>query len=236
MFGRFSWGGRQRSGKILQEEWEERALVRQLLRDVRKEHSWDTPLRKAEFVVLDTETTGFNPREDALISIGAIQMAGVSLLEERYFDSLIQAEPLRDIPLKVSELTGIRTSDVIHAPKVSEVIVRFLEWVGDRILIMHHAGHDMAFLNAALWKVSASRFTHRTFDTYDVARWLHSTWNSYRLEDILEQYEIPVVNRHTALGDAMLTAKLWSRFIEEAKTRDVETVGDLYEEVVLSRW
>ncbi|WP_269432711.1 exonuclease domain-containing protein, partial [Effusibacillus lacus] len=91
------------------------------------------------------------------------------------------------------------------------------------------------FLNAALWKQSRSHLTHRVIDTFDVAKWLRPRLNQYSLDDLLEVYRIPVEGRHTALGDALMTAKLWGMLLEESVARGVTTVGELYEQVVLAK-
>lgn len=218
-----------------QNEMQAEALIRHILKEARTEDAWDSPLLETRFVVVDTETTGFNPATDALISIGAVQMIGDQIYFDRTYHSLIRPESERTIPPVVVKLTGIRDQDVAEAPEVTEILHQFLDFAKDAVLVMHHSSHDVRFLNAALWRKSRSHLTHRIIDTFDVAKWLYPRLNHYSLDDLLTTFGIPVEGRHTALGDATMTAKLWALLIGESLQRGVTTLGELYEEVVLDK-
>ncbi|WP_018132857.1 exonuclease domain-containing protein [Effusibacillus pohliae] len=213
------------------------ALIRHLLKEsnTKNEAGWVAPLANTRFVVVDTETTGFNPNTDVLIAIGAVEMIGERIMPDAAFESLIRPEPARPIPPVVSKLTGIRDPDVAAAPKVADVLQRFFEFAGDAVLVMHHAGHDVRFLNAALWRTSRTHLTHRVLDTHDVAKWVWPRLNQYSLDDLLAACRIPVAGRHTAIGDAKLTAQLWSILLQEIRQKGVTTLGELYEAMILAK-
>jgi DNA polymerase-3 subunit epsilon len=217
-----------------QGELHSEALLRHTMREARKKASWETPLSQVRFVVIDTETTGFQPGDDALLSVGAVEVIG-STVQERCLHSLIRPDPMRTIPQAVVELTGIRDEDVAHAPPLRDVMLQFLQFVHNAVLVAHHAGHDLRFLNAGLKKTYKAHLPHRVLDTVDVARWLHPNLPSYTLDDLLELYRIPVHGRHTADGDAQMTAQLWHCFVEQAMAREITTLGDLIEHVVLAK-
>ena len=61
-----------------------------------------------------------------------------------------------------------------------------------------------------------------------IAKWLMPKRKNLSLDSLLHAYDIPVTNRHHALEDSLMTAQLWSRFMEEIKSRNVDTLGDLY--------
>jgi DNA polymerase-3 subunit epsilon len=211
------------------------ALIRQMLKESRKEDAWEFPLLDTRYVVVDTETTGFNPNTDVLLSIGAVEMLGDQIVFDRSFTSFIQLPEEKRIPPTITKLTGITEEDVADAPPVSEAISRLLEFVGDGVLVMHHSAHDLRFLNAALWKLTRSHLTHRVIDTFDVAKWLYPKLNRYSLDDLLAFYNLSVKGRHTAVGDAIMTAQIWRLLIGEAVRQEVTTVGELYEHIVLSK-
>ncbi|PWK13360.1 exonuclease domain-containing protein [Tumebacillus permanentifrigoris] len=217
-----------------QGEMHSEALLRHTMREARKKVAWETPLRDVRFVVIDTETTGFQPGDDALLSVGAVEVLG-STIQERTLHSLVRPDPMQSIPQAVVELTGIRDEDVQNAPPLRDVMLLFLQFVHDAVLVAHHAGHDLRFLNAGLKKTYKAHLPHRVLDTVDVARWLHPDLPSYALDDLLTLYNIPVRGRHTADGDAQMTAELWHCLIEQALAREVSTLGEFIEQVVLSK-
>lgn len=209
------------------------ALVRHMMREARQKEAWDTPLAETSFVVVDTETTGFDPQEDVLLSIATVEMTGSRVRPERQFQSLIRLEPRRSIPPRIVELTGIREEDVADAPPLADVIPRFLQAAKGAVLVAHHALHDVRFLNAALTRLYRTRLPHRVLDSANVARRLHPELAGHTLDDLLAHFRIPVTERHTALGDARMTAELWRHLLAEAEAQGVRTLGELYERLYL---
>jgi DNA polymerase-3 subunit epsilon len=61
-----------------------------------------------------------------------------------------------------------------------------------------------------------------------IAKWLMPRQKTYSLDSLLDAFDIDITLRHHALEDSLMTAKLWSRFMEEIKSRQVDTLGDLY--------
>ncbi|TBL81322.1 exonuclease domain-containing protein [Paenibacillus thalictri] len=203
------------------------AFIRSIMKEQRKHSLYDIPLDTVELVVFDLETTGFSPYNgDEIISFGAVAVQGGSVLEEQKYYSL--ANPKRTIPSNIVELTGITNEMAEAAPELIQALSGFLEFVQRKILIAHGTGHDKHFLNSALWKTSRIQLQHRLIDTIMIAKWLNPKLPSYDLDYLLDMYEVPVTVRHHALEDAVMTAKLWSKFMAEIKARDVLTLGDLY--------
>lgn len=197
------------------------------MKDQRKESLHDIPLHNMELVVFDLETTGFSPYNgDEIIAFGGVSMTGGDMVRESSFYSVVN--PKRKIPPQVTELTGITNEEAEQAPELMDVLKGFLEFVQQKVLIAHGTGHDKNFLNAALWKTSRVNLTHRVLDTMMVAKWLLPKRRHYDLDTLLDEFGIPVTQRHHALGDSLMTAMLWSRFMEEIKARSIDTLGDLY--------
>ncbi|QHT62010.1 3'-5' exonuclease [Paenibacillus lycopersici] len=203
------------------------AFIRSISKEQRKDSIMDQPLSEMEVVVFDLETTGFYPANgDEIISFGAVMLKGGQLLEERTFYSLVN--PKRSVPRPISELTGITNEMVRDAPELMQVLHDFMAFVGKRLLIAHASGHDKQFLNSALWRTSKVNLTHRVLDTIMVAKWLDSGRASYHLDDLLEQSGIVIGQRHHALEDAVMTARLWLHYLKRMLERNVVTLGDLY--------
>ncbi|MGO4107206.1 3'-5' exonuclease [Paenibacillus sp. YAF4_2] len=203
------------------------AFIRSMNKEQRKGSLLDMPLKELDIVVFDLETTGFYPSNgDEIISFGAVHMKGAELRESEQFYSLVN--PKRRVPKQIIELTGITNEMVLDAPELMQVLHDFMEFLGRRLLLAHAAGHDKQFLNAALWRTSKISLNHRVLDTMLVAKWLEPKRSSYALDDLLEDYGIPITERHHALHDSIMTAKLWQKFLVQILDRNITTLGDLY--------
>ncbi|NHN31244.1 exonuclease domain-containing protein [Paenibacillus agricola] len=203
------------------------AFMRSIMKEQRKNSLYDIPLETVELVVFDLETTGFSPYHgDEIISVGAVAVNGDSIMEDQSFYSLVN--PKRNIPEQVVELTGITNEMADNAPDLYQGLRAFLEFVQKKVLVAHGTGHDKHFLNSALWKTSKVNLSHRMIDTMMVAKWLNPKLGHYDLDTLLQEYGIEVSTRHHALEDALMTAKLWSTFMVEFKSKNIESLGDLY--------
>ncbi|SFL27305.1 DNA polymerase-3 subunit epsilon [Paenibacillus sp. 1_12] len=203
------------------------AFMRSMMKEQRKNSLYDIPLDTVELVVFDLETTGFSPYNgDEIISVGAVAVNGDSIMEDQSFYSLVN--PKRTIPEQVIELTGITNEMVDQAPDLYQGLRAFLEFVQQKVLVAHGTGHDKHFLNSALWKTSKVSLSHRMLDTMMIGRWLNPKLGKYDLDTMLQVYGIDISLRHHALEDALMTAKLWSSYMIEIKSRDIHSLGDLY--------
>jgi len=203
------------------------AFIRQAAKEQRKQSALDLPLMELEMVVFDLETTGFYPENgDEILSIGGVLMRGPELMEAQQFYRLVN--PRRRVPRHIVELTGITNEMAAHGEDLVQALSDFMAFIGKRVLIAHASGHDKQFLNAALWRTSKVRLTHRVLDTMMVAKWLEPNRDSYGLDELLESNGVPVTRRHHALEDAIMTAKLWQRYLHRIAARNIVTLGDLY--------
>lgn len=203
------------------------AFIRNANREQRKQSPMDTPLKEMECVVFDLETTGFNPNNgDEIISFGAIVVRGGQPIMEESFYSLVN--PKRPVPKAIIDLTGISNDMVAEAPDLMSVLHDFMAFVGRRLLIAHASGHDKQFLNAALWRTSKVNLNHRVLDTMMIAKWLDPGREVYGLDEVLESCCIPITQRHHALEDSIMTAKLWCHYLNRILERNIFTLGDLY--------
>jgi DNA polymerase-3 subunit epsilon len=203
------------------------AFIRSVMKQQRKTEIFDTPLKEIEFTVFDLETTGFFINQgDEIISFGAVHVNGDTILEEETFHQIVN--PQREIPAHIEELTGITNEIAKSSAGLIDGLQRFFQFVQKRVLIAHGTGHDKQFLNNALWKTSKTSLTHRVLDTMMIAKWLEPGRTDFELDRLLEKYDIPIANRHHALEDSIMTAKLWCAFVRMMEERKVLTMGDLY--------
>lgn len=205
------------------------AFIRSVMKEQRKNSLYDVQLDTMEAVVFDLETTGFSPYNgDEILSIGAVLIRGGEVGEDEAdrFYSLVN--PKRNVPAEITALTGITNEMVEAAPELIDSLRGFLEFVQRRVLIAHGSGHDKHFLNSALWKTSKVNLSHRVLDTMMIAMWLHPKRGRYDLDAILDLYGVEVLQRHHALDDSIMTARLWSKMLHDIRERDITNLGELY--------
>ncbi|MBY6037595.1 3'-5' exoribonuclease [Fictibacillus nanhaiensis] len=204
------------------------AFLRQLQKELKVEESLVVPLNQLNVVVFDLETTGFNPEQgDKILSIGAVKVRGGEVQQEDTFYSLVRCKG--NLTHEIKELTGLTDRELDAAPELSKVMVDFYEFVKGAVLVAHHASHEKKFLQHYNWKLFRSQFKHRIVDTSFLLRLAEPKNNFVRLEDCCEHCGIPVINRHHALGDARMTAELWSIYVERIQALGMKNLRDVYE-------
>ncbi|HWJ79190.1 MAG TPA: exonuclease domain-containing protein [Niallia sp.] len=203
------------------------AFMRQLQKDLKVEVASRLPLSDLKAVVFDIETTGFLPdKGDQIISIGAIKVQGCEILDDQFY-TLVNAGV--DIPDDITRLTGIQNEDIKDAPPLSDVLIGFFEFIQKDTLVAHHSAHEKNFMQSACWKQFKTPFKHRIVDTSFLFRIVEPKQKLHTLEDWCMYSDIPVRDRHHALGDAKLTAILWCEYLQKAQELGCRTLQDIYE-------
>ncbi len=183
----------------------------------------ERPLSELVYTVFDTETTGLNPSGgDEIIQIGAARVVNGRLLRQESFEQLV--DPGRDIPAASIPIHGITPDMVQGQPRVEEVLPAFHQFAQDTVLVAHNAAFDMKFLQL-LEPRTGLRFQQPVLDTLLLSAVVHPNQESHRLEAIAERFGITVLGRHTALGDAVVTAEVLLKLIPLLKDMDIVTLG-----------
>ncbi|WP_170263312.1 3'-5' exonuclease [Blastochloris sulfoviridis] len=187
----------------------------------------ETPLRKIAFVVFDTETTGLNPGGgDELISIGAVRVVNGRLLTGETYLQLI--DPGRPIPEASIKFHGITADMVAGQPPVREVLPTFKAFAGDAVLVAYNIAFDMAFL-AKREKEAGVVFDNPVLDALLLAAHVFPDQPDHSLSAMAHRLGVNVEGRHTALGDAIATAKLWVKLLVMLEARGLGTFGQAVE-------
>jgi DNA polymerase III subunit epsilon len=184
----------------------------------------ETPLQRMSYVVFDCETTGLRPSQgDELVSVGAIRVVNGRILTGETFERLIN--PGRPIPDASRRIHGISDDMVRDRPPVEIVLPQLKSYVGDAVLVAYNAAFDMKFLEL---KEAATgvRFENAVLDALLLAIYLFPDAPDHSLSGIARQLGIDIAGRHTALGDAMMTAAVWVRLLDLLVARGVATFGD----------
>lgn len=208
------------------------AFMRSLHRDLKTKQTTSIPLDELQVVVFDIETTGFYPdKGDQILSIGAVKVTG-SRVEDEYYSLVRYEQPLSS---SIKELTGLKEADLKTAPAPVTALEQFFKFSGSSPLVAHHASHEKAFMQHTSRKYFRTPFTHRLIDTSFMYRIADPKSPYVRLEDCCHYHHIPVADRHHALGDARLTAALWSVYIVKLKKMGVHTLSQVYEKLAAIR-
>ncbi len=162
-------------------------------------------------IVLDTETTGLNPKlGDRIIEIGCVELLS-RRLSEREFHAYINPE--REVELGATRVHGLTREDLAAKPKFAEIAPAFLDYVRGAELIIHNADFDVEFLNLELALAGLGRLQDHVAsitDTLLFAKELHPGKRN-NLDALCERYFIDHSRRtlHGALADARLLAECY---------------------------
>src|SRR5487761_2210563 len=154
-------------------------------------------------IVLDTETTGLDPRQGhRIIEVAAIELNGRKVSDRTFHRYL---NPERDIDEGAAAVHGLTLDRLQNEPKFAEIAPALLEFIGDAELIIHNAPFDIGFLNAELSLAGLPTLTNQVIDTLKVAKELHPGKKN-NLNALCDRYFID--NSHRTLHGALLDTEL----------------------------
>ncbi|MDE1947984.1 MAG: DNA polymerase III subunit epsilon [Burkholderiales bacterium] len=180
-------------------------------------------LAELAYTVFDTETTGLQPSQgDKIIQIGATRIVAAKLRRQECFEQLV--DPERDIPAASIPIHGIEPAMVAGQPTIAQVLPAFHAFAQDTVLVAHNAAFDMRFLQLAE-EASGVRFEQPLLDTLLLSAVVHPNQESHGLEAIAERLGVAVLGRHTALGDAMVTAEVFLKLIPLLEAQGIHTLA-----------
>jgi DNA polymerase III subunit epsilon len=182
------------------------------------------PLHKQTFVVFDTETTGLNPSDgDEIIQLGAIRIVNGRILYNETIDQLV--DPCRHVPAASVSIHGINPELLKGQPTIAQVLPTFHHFVEGAVLVAHNAAFDMKFLQRG-GQTCGLRFDHPVLDTLLLSSAVHPHQEKHSLDEVARRLQVPIVGRHTALGDAIVTAEILVRLLPLLEAQGIHTLED----------
>ncbi len=184
----------------------------------------DRLLSELAYTVFDTETTGLDPAGgDEIIQIGATRIVNGRILASECFDQLV--DPGRSIPEAGIAVHGIRPEMVRGKPPIGAVLPAFHAFATETVLVGHNVAFDMRFLTLKE-ATSGVAFDQPVLDTLLLAGLAHPGEESHSMEAIAGRLGVTVSGRHTALGDALVTAEIFLKLLPLLRARGIRTLGE----------
>jgi DNA polymerase III subunit epsilon len=197
--------------------------------------SWtaETPAEEVRFVVLDTETTGLDPRRDRLITIGAVGVKASEIVLADSFEALLKLA-YNSSSVTVHGITRAEAQEGIEEP---EALEQFLPYLQDGVIVGHHILHDVETLNAGYERHFGVTLQNRFLDTMDLTLHLQKDGafgngkevQGFSLDALCEFFAVAPHDRHTAGGDAFITALIFLRLLHIGRKFGRTTLGQLSE-------
>ena len=174
--------------------------------------------QSGEYVVFDTETTGLNPKEDEILSIGAVKIKDNKILTSQTFE--VYLKNLKEINSKSIEIHGIRACDLHNATDSEDAIKEFLKFIGSRPLIGYYLEFDVAMVNKYIKPMLGITLPNKMIEVseiyFDKKITLIPQGNiDLRFDTILKNYDIPNMGVHNAVNDAIMTAMIYLKLTKE---------------------
>ena len=183
-----------------------------------------SPLADVGFAVVDVETTGGGvERGHRITEIAVVEARGGRIVDE--WQTLVN--PARRIPPGVTALTGITDAMVAAAPffeDVAEEVVRRLE---GRVFVAHNVAFDWAFVSGELLRTMGESPDPLRMCTVRMVRRLVPELRHRNLDVVSRHFGIDILGRHRAYGDALATARILLRLLDEAAGRGLEDLAAL---------
>ncbi|MFA3906189.1 PolC-type DNA polymerase III [Fusobacterium nucleatum] len=183
----------------------------------------DKKIDDEEFVVFDIETTGLNSHTNEIIEIGAVKIKAGRIVDR--YSQLIN--PGRPIPYHITEITSITDEQVANEPKINEVIGKFVDFIGDAVLVAHNAPFDMGFIKRDIKKYLNIDYQCSVIDTLQMARDLFPDLKKYGLGDLNKTLGLALEKHHRAVDDSQATANMFIIFLDKYKEKGLEYMKDI---------
>ncbi|WP_417769454.1 exonuclease domain-containing protein, partial [Stappia sp.] len=183
-----------------------------------------TPLIGLDVVVLDTETTGLDIRKDRVVQVGALRMEGIEIHADRRFERLVDPGiPIPDVSRRVH---GLGDEDLRGAAGFAEVGPALLDFIGDAVVVGHSIHFDLAILRHEADRHGIAWREPRALDVALMVAGLDREMIDTSLDSLALGLGIPIEGRHTAIGDALATARIYSAFSPRLLASGIRTLAE----------
>jgi DNA polymerase III epsilon subunit-like protein len=174
-------------------------------------------------MAIDLETTGFDPRVDAIVELAAVRFVG-GQVGRGY---VTHVNPERSIPPESTRIHGITDAMVAGAPTLDEALVRLEAVCDHHVLVGYGVDFDLAVLARQQKARGRAPLANTALDCRRLAAVLHPEWKAFDFDEVACRMGIGILGRHTAEGDAVAAGELFLALIPEIRAHGVRTIAEL---------
>ena len=175
-----------------------------------------------EYCVLDIETTGLSYRTEKITEFGAIKIKNGEIIDT--FECFVNPE--KPIPYEVIKVTHITDDMVRDAETIDQVLPKFLEFIGDDVLVAHNANFDIGFIRHFA-QLQGYKLNNTYIDTLSLSRDMFPDYKKHKLGIIAANLGIRVDVAHRALDDVKTLVKVFEVMIKNLKENKVNTLNEI---------
>lgn len=188
-------------------------------------------IKETRFIVFDTETTGFDFKEDRILCIGATAIIDNKILVKDGLEIYLNQTVFKAETVKIH---GILKSEKVTKLDEKEALIQFLDYIKDSVLVAHHAGFDIGIINKALKRHHLGNLKNDVLDTGVLFKRSKHIVNiidpnkNYSLDEIALELKITPKDRHTAAGDAFITGLAFLKILPKLNKDGKMRYKDLF--------
>lgn len=192
------------------------------LKNKKYDFLFDEPLPN-EFISLDCETTGLNPKKDEILSIGAVLIRDNKILMRKTFNVFLK--PSKNINAESIKIHHIRKVDLENALNPEDAIYQLLDFIGSRPIVGYYIKFDVTIISKYTKKYIGIKLPNDTIEVSTMYYRTRKRTSDYEFIDlkfdtILKNLNIPALGKHDALNDAIMTSMMFLKLkdLTPAKT------------------
>jgi DNA polymerase-3 subunit epsilon len=167
----------------------------------------------APYIAFDCETTGLDPKSDRILSIGAVKFTTERIFIKESKEWFVKQQQKDTESIKIHGILPSSSEDATYSEE--NAIKQFLSFIGNSTLVGHHINFDVTMVNLALKRLGGGKLKNSTRDTNILYKkkghFAHE--QNFSLDRLCEVFQIRSSNRHTALGDAYITARVYQKLM-----------------------
>lgn len=181
----------------------------------------DEAIQSSRFIAFDTETTGFDIKEDRILSIGAVAFINKTIQVNYSLELYLEQDVFKP---ETVEIHGLMRTGSLEKVSELEAIKAFLSYIKGDVLIAHHANFDKSMINEMLLRHGLGKLKNKFIDTgYLFKKSKHIIYQEnlkpLSLDELCKELNVPTVDRHTATGDALITALVFLKILARLDKR-----------------
>jgi len=186
------------------------------------------PISEAKFVVLDVESNGLDPKNDKILSIGALKIINNQIDVSNSFELFLDQTEFNP---EAAPIHGILKNGNIEKVSEQDAMKKLVKYIDDHIIVGHSIIFDISIINETLSRYVGDKLLNKSLDTVNLYKRLkgadYKSGSSTSLDVLSDEFNIPKSDRHNAAGDALITAILFMKIVSRLKQRGIDSLEDL---------